>query len=218
MDLIAAQPRRSRTMPELVARMLQKTRAQITAQEWRSDGIATVPNAAFLERRSSTAYLCKVHDRMGSVRTIGLSLDSTTFATKETNVTMAYAPFIRLCAYLPPIRCRRLRWRSSSAGQDISETDFAQFLKTGCRTMPRMETWDFVCELEHVLKSGLGKSLQDFCFGGKFELMDAVHVRYYHPTKKVVPGTGLGPGRRGHTRVVSQSLEFVASRHFGVVT
>ena len=47
-----------------------------------------------------------------------------------------------------------------------------------------MEIWDFVCELEHLLKSGLGKSLQDFRFADEFPLMVAGHVRYYHPTKK----------------------------------
>ena len=184
LDLVAAQPRGSRTMPEVVARMLQKKRPRTTAQQWRSDGIHTVPNAKYLERRSSAAYLGNVHSSMGAVRTIGLSLDGTTFATKELNVTMAYAPFLDLGAYLPPIKCRRLRWRSSSSGQEISEADKAQFLKTGFRTMPRMEIWDFVCELEHLLKSGLGKSLQDFRFAEEFPLMDAGHVRYYHPTKK----------------------------------
>ena len=193
-DLIAAQPQRSRTMPALVARMLEKKRPRAVAQEWRSDGIGTVPNATHLERRASTAYLCNVHRSLGSANIIGLGLDSTTFATKETNVTMAYAPSINLGAYLPPIRCRKIRWRAAPAGQEVSEADKAQFLKTGYRTVPRMEIWDFVCELEHVLKSGLGKSLHDFRFHEEFPVMDAQHVRYYHPTKKQwyrVPASGL---------------------------
>ena len=115
MDLIAAQPQRSRTMPALVARMLEKKRPRATAQAWRSDGIRTVPNATHLERRASTAYLCNVHRKLGSVKIIGLGLDSTTFATKETNVTMAYAPQLNIGAYLPPLRCRKIRWRA--AGQ-----------------------------------------------------------------------------------------------------
>ena len=88
-DLIAAQPRRSRTMPELVARMLQKKRPRTTAQQWRSDGIDTVPNATYLERRSSTAYLGNVHSSMGVVRTIGLSLDSTTFVPPRRQMSPA---------------------------------------------------------------------------------------------------------------------------------
>ena len=37
---------------------------------------------------------------MGPVSIIELSLDSTTFTTKETNVVVAYAPTLDLAAYL----------------------------------------------------------------------------------------------------------------------
>ena len=216
-ELIAAQPSGSRTMPELVARLLQKARPRTTAQQWRADGIHTVPNASYLERRASTAYLCNVHAKMGAVSTIGLSLDSTTFATKEMNVTMAYAPAIDLGAYLPPIRCRRLRWRSSAAGSDVSATEKAQFLKTGLRTTPRMEIWDFVSELEHILKSGLGKSLKDFRFVEDFPVMVPGEVRYYHPLKKQwyrVPASG--PAGEG-TPELSQKALSMSPNDIGVL-
>ena len=183
-DLIALQPARRRTMPELVTRMLQKKRPRSTAQQWRSDGMNVTSNVSHLEKRASKAYLSTLHRVLGPQAMVELSMDSTTFATKETNVIMAYSPGLNIGAYLPPMRCRKLRWRSASAGHRIDDVDLAQFMKTGYRTVPRMEIWDGVCELEHALKGGLGKSLKDFQFHERFPLMDPGHVRYYHPVKR----------------------------------
>ena len=66
-------------------------------------------------------------------RTVELVLDSTRFATRDTQVTIAYMPEAALAAYLPPMVCRQLRWREAAAGDYITDKDWNQFVKTGFR-------------------------------------------------------------------------------------
>ena len=120
-----------------------------------------------------------MHRKLGSCTVLELLLDGSTFATKELNVPIAYSPQLNSSAYLLPFRGRILRWRDGAAGTAISDKDFQRFLKTGFRTMPRIAIWDFLCELEHVLKAGLGKSLKDFQLTFEFRVMEHGHVRYW---------------------------------------
>ena len=120
---------------------------------------------------------------LGAQKIIELSLDSTTFATKEITVMIAYTPCLDVAAYLPPKRGRKLRWREATPGSAMSDADLTQFLKTGFRSLPRMSIWDGVCELEHLLKAGLGKSLLDFRCPQPLRVMTAGSVRYWHQGK-----------------------------------
>ena len=178
-DLVAAQPGQSRTTPLLVHRLLQKKHPRRAVTGWKEDGIRSGMNVPYLEQRASTSYLTDVHSKLGPCTVLELLLDGTTFATKELNVVIAHSPQLNVSAYLPPFRGRSLRWRDGAAGTAITDTEWQRFLKTGFRTMPRMAIFDFLCELEHVLKAGLGKSLQDFQLANEFRVMKAGHVRYW---------------------------------------
>ena len=147
------------------------------------NGCKTIPNISGLERRTSAGYVSLTHSTIGSQKIIELSLDSTTFATKEITVTIAYAPQTDVAAYLPPMRGRMLRWREAAPGSEMSEADLTQFLKTGFRSLPRVSIWDGVCELEHLLNAGLGKSLLDFRCPQPLRVMSAGSVRYWHQSK-----------------------------------
>ena len=91
-----------------------------------------------------------------------MCVDGTMFAGRELDVTVVYAPEANVAAYLPPVKVRRLHWREAHAGSMISQDDKQKFLKTGFRIQQRVTVLDAVCEWEHCLKAGLGKSLADF--------------------------------------------------------
>ena len=110
--------------------------------------------------------------------------DSTHFANKDIQVNVVYCPVQDVAAYVPPMSLRHLRWRTSEAGDLVSGQDWEQFEKFGFRLKGRMESFDCIKYLNHILEVGFGKSLLTFACPATLERMKAGSVRIYHRASK----------------------------------
>ena len=75
---------------------------------------------------------------------------------------------------------RHLRWRTSEAGELLSEQDWEQFHKFGFRAKARMESFDCIKYLNHISEVASGEPLSAFGCLVSLDRMQAGSVRVYH--------------------------------------
>ncbi len=178
--LVALQPARKRTNPALLQRLQTKGNKRRAARSWRDDGLRKKLCIQSAESRSSSKYLWSLR-RLTSEGPLVVELlfDSTHFATKDTQVTIAYLPVHKMAAYLPPVVLRHLRWRKGLAGETVTEGDRAKLQQSGLRAEKGMESFDALRYLNHVLHVGFGKSLMNFMCPSHLAAMEPGSCRYW---------------------------------------
>lgn len=110
--------------------------------------------------------------------------DSTHFATKDIQINIIYCPVSDIAAYVPPMTLRHIRWRTAEAGEHLSEQDWEQFQKSGFRARVRMESFDCIKYLNHIVEVAFGKALTAFVCPASLDRMEAGSVRIYHQSSK----------------------------------
>ena len=119
--------------------------------------------------------------------------DSTHFASKDIQVNVVFSPTHNVCAYVPPMVLRHIRWRAAEAGEHLTEEDLLQFAKCGLRLRHRMESFDVIKYLNHVVQVGFARSLLAFRCPVLLERLKRGAVRVYHQgTGGVLSGGGGG--------------------------
>ena len=171
--LVALQERGRKTHPALLRRLRQKQKKRRTVAEWREDGLPVQIAAGSLEANASAQFVNEIQQVFGSCRVIELVLDSTRFATRDTQVCVAFASQLGMVAYLPPIVNRQIKRRDGPAGSGIADTDWIQFSKSGFRSKHRMEVCDTIRGIGHSLSTGMGKSLLDFSLSSELPFQEA---------------------------------------------
>ena len=111
---------------------------------------------------------------------VEIIFDSTHFASKDIQVNVVYCPIPDIAAYVPPMSLRHLRWRTSEAGELLSEQDWEQFHKFGFRAKARMESFDCIKYLNHISEVASGEPLTAFGCPVSLDRMQAGSVRIYH--------------------------------------
>ena len=179
--LVALQEGGRKTHPALLCRLQQKQKKRRTVAEWRADGLAVQPVVGSLEANTSAQFVNRIHQVFASSQVIELVLDSTRFATRDTQVCIAFASELGMAAYLPPIVNRQVKWRDCPAGSEITDADWTQFCKSGFRSKHRMEVYDTIRGIAHSLSTGMGKSLLDFSLSSELHPLSGGSARYWHP-------------------------------------
>ena len=106
--------------------------------------------------------------------------DSTHFASKDIQVNLVYCPIPDIAAYVPPMSLRHIRWRTAEPGEELSEQDWEQFHKSGFRTRARMESYDCIKYLNHIVEVAFAKGLTAFKCPASLLPMEAGSVRIYN--------------------------------------
>ena len=83
-------------------------------------------------------------------------------ATRDTQISIAFACHSGIAAYLPPITHRHLRWRQADPGDIVKDEDFEHFEQQGLRTLAHLDGQDCIQSINHVLRTGLGKDISSF--------------------------------------------------------
>ena len=92
--LVALQPPGKKTHPALLCRLQQKQKKRKTLEEWREDGLKVKTVVGCVEAKSSAQFVRSIWRELGKRRVVELVLDSTRFATRDTQVRF------------PPLGCR----------------------------------------------------------------------------------------------------------------
>ncbi len=180
--LVALQPPRQRTVPALIQRLLKKRNKRKVVRDWKEDGCRVGTCVDHLEARQTSQYLQWTKELLGSCHVWEIALDSTMFATKDTQVHICFAPAVGIAAYAPPVVLRQLRWRKGGAMESMTEQELARFEKHGFRAQPRMQAYDCIRSVNHVLQVTLGTTLLSFqAAAGALGLMPPGGVRIREP-------------------------------------
>ena len=182
--LLTLQPPGKRTCPALLIRIAKKNNKRRCLQQWTEDGLRVRTNVASVECRNSGIYLQHTRRLLGSEKVVELLFDSTMFATRDTEVHIAFGCKGNVAAYLPPLILRQLRWREGAAGSVVSQADLERFSKKGFQTAPHMQTHDCIQAINHVLDIGCDKTLEDFRPKQEFTLMALGSIRIWSPSQK----------------------------------
>ena len=84
--LVALQPPGKKTHPALLCRLQQKQKKRKTLEEWREDGLKVKTVVGCVEAKSSAQFVRSIWRELGKRRVVELVLDSTRFATRDTQV------------------------------------------------------------------------------------------------------------------------------------
>ena len=111
-------------------------------------------------------------------RIVELALDATMLATRDTQISIAFACHSGVAAYLPPITHRHLRVRQADPGDIVNDEDFERFEQQGWHTLADLDGQDCVRSINHVLRTGLGKDVSSFKLEEALVWMPVGGVRY----------------------------------------
>lgn len=180
--LVALQRPGKKTHPALLSRLLQKQKKRRTVADWREDGLKVKTVVGCVEANASAHFVHSIRHEFKPCKVIELVLDSTRFATRDTQVCIAFAPEVGLAAYLPPIVNRQLKWREGQAGSAVTDAEWKQFCKMGFKAKHRMEVLDSIRGICHSLSTGVGKCLTSFRLPpGDLCPLTEGSARYWHP-------------------------------------
>ena len=195
-ELLACHPAGKKIHPALIARLEQKRDKRCAIRQWAEDGLRARPNVCNLETKTSSRYVHQTRKIFAEERIVELVMDSTMLATRDTQISIAFACHSGVAAYLPPITHRHLRWHQEAPGDIVDEEDFKRFEQQGLRTLAHLDGQDCIRSINHVLRTGLRKDLSTFKPQEALSSMPIGGVRYWDLTLHRwvrAPATGSGP-------------------------
>ena len=195
-ELLAFHPAHKKIHPVLIARLEKKPNQRSAVREWTNDGLRVKPEVYNLENNARSRYMQETRKTFMNVKIVELILDSTMFAGRDTQLSIAFACDSGVAAYLPPLTHRHLRWRQAAPGDIVNDEDFKRFEQKGWQTLKGLEGQDCIQSINHVLQVGLGKNFSTFKPQETLKSMPRHGVRYWDPThhrwmRAVAPGSGL---------------------------
>ena len=107
--------------------------------------------------------------------------DSTHFACKDIQGNVVYSLIHNLSAHLPLKTLRHIKWIAAKAWKDVTEEDMVQVEKIGfLHVRARMESFDVIRYLSHVVQVGFARSLLACTWPVRLEHLKRGTVRVYH--------------------------------------
>ena len=161
-ELLACHPAGKKLHPVLVSRLQKKRNPRLSARHWKEDGLRVGVNVSHLETKTSSRYIHETRKMFAKDKIVELIMDSTMLATRDTQISIAFACHSGVAAYLPPITHKHLRWRDADPGAIVTDEDFERFDKFGLKTQKHVEGQDCIRSINHVLRIGLGKDISSF--------------------------------------------------------
>lgn len=195
-ELLVCHPAGKKIHPALITRLSKKQNQRSVARQWEEDGLRVHVNVNSFEIKVSSKYMHETRKVFAGEDTIELVMDSTMFAGRDTQISIAFACRRGVAAYLPPLIHRHLRWRQEDPGAVTKDEDFEHFDEHGLRPLRHLESQDCIRSINHVLRTGLGKDISTFKPKEALRPMPTGGVRYWDPAQHRwvrAPATGSGP-------------------------
>ena len=195
-ELLACQPAGKNIHPVLITRLEKKRDHRSTVTQWGEDGLQAKVNVRNFETNVSSRYVHETRKMFAKETIIELVMDSTMFAGRDTQISIAVACHTGVAAYLPPITHRHLRWRQEDPGAVANDEDIERFETMGLRTLAHLDSQDLIRSVNHVLQAGLGKDISTFKPKEALELMPKGGVRHWDPSQHRwirAPASGSDP-------------------------
>ena len=195
-ELLACHPAGKRIHPVLVTRLQKKRDPRSAARQWKEDGLRVRPNVSNLETKISSRCMHETKKMFAKEKIVELAMDSTMLATRDTQISIAFACHSGVAAYLPPIIHRHLRWRQEYTGDIVKDEDFERFEQQGLKTLAHLDGQDYIRSINHVLRTGMGKDISTFKPEEALVSMPKGGVRYWDPALHRwvrAPARGAGP-------------------------
>ena len=92
------------------------------------------PKVRNLETNKCSRYIHETRKVFAKEKIVELIMDSTMLATRDTQISIAFACHSGIAAYLPPITHRHLRWHDDDPGTIVKDEDFERFEQHGLQT------------------------------------------------------------------------------------
>lgn len=195
-ELLACHPADKKIHPALIACLEKKRDQRSAARQWKEDGLQVSVNVSHFETKKSSRYMHETRKMFAKEKIVEVVMDSTMFATRDTQLSLAFACRSGVAAYLPPITHRHLRWRQEDPGDMVKDEDLIRFEQKGMRTLAHLDSQDCIRSINHVLQVGLGKDLSTFKPEEALASMPVGGVRFWDPTLHRwvrAPAAGSGP-------------------------